>query len=74
MRKLLLILLILVVATAALGFYLGWFNFSTSRDPDSGKTGVQLTIDKDKIKGDAKKVKEKVTGGADQSKGQTEEK
>jgi len=58
MRKLLFVLLLLVVGVGALGVYLDWFRFSV-RDKDSGKVGIDLTIDKDKIKQDAEKAKDK---------------
>jgi len=48
MRKLLFVLLLLVVGGVGLGFYQGWFNVSTIREPGSRKTEVQLTIDQDK--------------------------
>jgi hypothetical protein len=74
MRTLLVILLLLVVCVVGLGFYLGWFSLSTSRDPNTGRSGVNLTIDQDKMKGDVKKAKEKVTGGGDSAKAQPDQK
>jgi hypothetical protein len=68
MRKVFVVLLLLVVAGVGLGFYRGWFGFSTSRDPETGKTEAQLSIDQDKMKADVKKTKEKVGGVASQAK------
>lgn len=70
MRKLLFVLLLLVVAVVGLGFYRGWFSSEITRDPESGRQGVQFEMDQNKIKPDVEKAKEKI-GGA---RGQTEEK
>ena len=61
MRKLLFVLLLLVVGVAALGFHQGWFSFSTSRDPETGRVGGQLNFDKDKLKSDVEKAKQQLT-------------
>jgi hypothetical protein len=63
MRKLLFVLLLLVVAVGVLGFYRGWFAFATTRDPESGREGVQFEIDHNKIKPDIETVKAKIGGG-----------
>jgi hypothetical protein len=47
-----------------LGFYLKWFEFSTSSDPETGRTGLQFNINKNKIKSDTDKAKQKITGKA----------
>jgi hypothetical protein len=73
MRNLIVALVLLVVVVAGLGYYLGWFHFSTSRDPQTGQPGAQITIDQDKVKADAQKARQKV-GAAGQAKGQPEEK
>jgi hypothetical protein len=68
-RKVLVVLLVLVVLAVGvgggLGFYLGWFDLATSRNPETGQTGVELNIDQKKMKEDVQKAKEKV-GGEDQ--------
>jgi hypothetical protein len=61
MRKVLVVLLVLVVAAVALGFYRGWFSFAQVRDPNSGQTEVRFGIDENKAKKDAQNVKEKIT-------------
>jgi hypothetical protein len=70
MRKLLFLLLVLVVGGVGLGFYLGWFSVSTSRDPATGRTGVQLTIDQEKMKTDTQAARQKVAGAVNQTRGQ----
>jgi hypothetical protein len=72
MAKLLLVLLLLVAVVIGLGFYLEWFSFSTSHDPESGRTGVKLDVDTNKIKTDADKVKQKITGRGAKDKEQPE--
>ena len=70
MRNLLIVLLVLIVAVVGLGYYLEWFSFSTSRDPETGRPGAQLSIDEDKMKADALKAKQKI-GAASHAKGQS---
>jgi predicted negative regulator of RcsB-dependent stress response len=48
---------LLVVAIVCVGFYLGWFHITThNTDQNSSAT---VTVDKDKIRADEGKVKEK---------------
>ena len=54
--------LVLSLCVAVLGFYRGWFSLSSrGRNPESNKVSVSLTVDPDKMKDDAEKVKEKTT-------------
>jgi len=47
MGRLFMVLVVLAVGIACIGFYLGWFNLaSESKD---GKSHITLTVDKDKI-------------------------
>jgi hypothetical protein len=62
MRKLLFVLLLLAVCVVALGFYRGWFSVETTRDPQTGREGVQFEIDQNKAKPDIEKAKEKIGG------------
>jgi hypothetical protein len=56
------VLLVLAFCVAVLGFYRGWFSLSSrGRDADSNKVNVSLTVDTDRIKDDAGKVKDKAT-------------
>ena len=57
MGKLLLVLVLVAACVIGLGFYLGWFGISTSTDTP-GKTGVNVTIDQDKIKSDAERARQ----------------
>jgi hypothetical protein len=58
MRGLFVVLVILVLAIAGVGFYQGWFQLSTSNADH--KTNVTLSVDQDKIRADEEKVKDKV--------------
>jgi hypothetical protein len=63
MRRLLFVHLLLVGSVIALGFYRGWFSFQTTYDPEAGREGVQLEIDRNRIQPDIRKVREKFSGG-----------
>jgi hypothetical protein len=61
------VVLVLALCVAVLGFYRGWFSLSSrGRDAESNKINVSLTVDPDKMKDDAEKVKEKTTALTDQ--------
>lgn len=68
MRKLGLMLIVLVVIVASLGFYRGWFTLSGGRESNSNKVDVNLSLDTDKVKRDAEIAKEKATELADKAK------
>ena len=74
MRRLLFILLLLAGGVVGLGFYRGWFSSATTRDPESGRQGVQFEIDQNKVKPDIDKAKQKVGGSGDQGQHKPEEK
>jgi hypothetical protein len=65
-RKLLLVLLLLVAGVVGLGFYRDWFTFSTSSDPETGKAGVHLGVDPDKMKSDAETARKKISDAVQQ--------
>jgi len=67
MRRLITFLLLVAVCVIALGFYLGWFDVSTSRDATGGQTDVKVRIDEKKIESDTQKAKEKVKGAIDRT-------
>ncbi len=50
MKTMMIVLALMVIAGVCLGFYLNWFNFSTSKN--RGNSSVTLTVDKDKIEAD----------------------
>jgi hypothetical protein len=60
MTRVILVLVLLVACVAGLGFYMGWFHLGS--DGADGKTHITLTVDKEKIQADEKKVLEKVHG------------
>jgi uncharacterized protein YxeA len=57
MKRILFVLVLLVAATVAVGFYMGWFTMTTGTA--DGKTNVNVTVDKDKIKADEQRAKDK---------------
>ena len=59
MRKLFVVLVILAIGVAALGFYRGWFNVEWEKRPD-GKGEVRGTVDEEKIKQDRNAAEERV--------------
>ena len=54
------VLLFLALLVAVVGFFRGWFSFS-SQGPDAStqKVDINLTVDPQKMKDDADKVREK---------------
>ena len=73
MRKILGTLVILSVVFCAVGFYRGWLSFSTGSDEQ--KTSLELTVDREGLKTDANKLKEKVkklTSGEEEASENTE--
>jgi hypothetical protein len=58
MMRLLGLLVVLLIAVAAVGYYLDWFKLSTA--DSSGKTNISVTIDKEKIREDEERAKAKV--------------
>ena len=59
MKRLLTLVVLVVIAVAALGYYLGWFQI-TRTDAD-GKPGVTVTVDKDKVHEDQQRAREKAS-------------
>jgi predicted negative regulator of RcsB-dependent stress response len=58
MKRLLVVVVLLVAGIVGLGFYRGWFRFSTDNtDPNVNAT---ITVDQDKIQADKEKAEEKV--------------
>jgi len=56
MKRLAIVVVVVFVGLAALGFYQGWFQFAT--ESTDHKTQLNLTIDKDKIHGDTEKARQ----------------
>lgn len=57
MNRFLVVLVLLVIAVAGLGFYLGWFHFAT--EGTDQKSSYTIEVDKDKIRKDKDTVIEK---------------
>ena len=60
MRALLVVVVLLFVGIAGLGFYRGWFHLSTNSTDQ--KPSATITVDKDKIHADEEKAKDTVQG------------
>ncbi len=60
MEYLLVLVLLLLVGVAGLGFYRGWFHLSTNSTGQ--KPSATITVDKNKFHADEEKAKEKVQG------------
>ncbi|MGH7172642.1 MAG: hypothetical protein ACRELG_20365 [Gemmataceae bacterium] len=54
MKAFLVVLVLLVAGVVGLGFYRGWFSFAS--DSADAKSNITLTVDKDKMQADEKKV------------------
>lgn len=51
-------ILVLLVCVLGLGFARGWFTVSKTPDTESNKVNINVTVDPDKVKEDAEKVKD----------------
>jgi len=62
-------LIVLAICIIGFGFYRGWFSLSGhGGDATNNKIDVNLTVDPDKVKDDAKIVKDKTTELGNQAK------
>ena len=62
MRNLVCVLIVLVlVGLAVVGYYREWYSFGKTSDSETGKTGIQLNIDQNKIHSDYDKAKKQVS-------------
>jgi hypothetical protein len=53
-------IVVLGIIFVAIALWRGWFTFSSyNNNPESGEVGVNLAVDRDKLKDDAESVKEK---------------
>lgn len=59
MKKLLLLVVVLIIATVGFGFYRGWFKFTAKEDPKDQKVDVGVKVDVAKVKADVGKASEK---------------
>lgn len=58
MARLIIALLLVAACVVGLGFYLGWFHFTSDRGDD--KDHATVTVDEEKIREDKKKAEEKL--------------
>ena len=66
MKKVLFVLLLCVVG---IGLYRGWFVLTSHSRDESNKVDVNLTVDPDKAKEDAAKVKDETTDLGERARG-----
>lgn len=59
-RMLVGILFFLVVGVAVVGYYREWFHVGSISGRDGERTGVEVTVDRDKVKSDIDKAKQRV--------------
>jgi hypothetical protein len=70
MRKVLFVVVLLIVCVIGLGFWRGWWGFSTSHDPETGQRGVEFKVNPNKVNSDVQKARERVSGSASPTKEQ----
>jgi len=70
MTRMLLALVLIVAVVASLGFYMGWFHFSSGSDGNSAH--ITVSMDKDQIQEDKDKAVEKVQDLGQQAKDKVE--
>ena len=58
MNRILIVLVVLGICVAGLGYYMGWFHVETTKS--DGQTHITLTVDQKKIQADEKRALEKV--------------
>ena len=58
MRTLMFVVVLFLVGIVGVGFYRGWFQLST--DTATQRPSATITVDKDKIRADEQKAKDKV--------------
>lgn len=56
MKNILIVIVLLVIVGAAVGFYRGWFSLSVQKD--SGQSSATVSVDKDKMEADKDRVRE----------------
>jgi lipopolysaccharide biosynthesis regulator YciM len=65
-RKLIGLSLLALIAAIGLGFYMGWFQFST--DNQNNKSNISLSVDRDKLESDKDKAVDAVQDLGQQAK------
>jgi hypothetical protein len=57
---LIVVVLLLVIGVAGLGYYREWYRFGTTSNPDTGQTEIQLKVDQKKVQADIDEAKQRV--------------
>jgi hypothetical protein len=63
MRRVLVILLVLAIGTAGLGYYRGWFTIATEESPQA--TDITVKVDKEKVRADRERAQQELKKLAD---------
>ncbi len=71
MRQFLFLLVVVVIGLGVVGYYRGWYEVSTTHSGDT--TNVNIAVDKDKMRQDEQRLKEKVRGAVDRAKEKIED-
>jgi hypothetical protein len=58
MRAILVVIVLFLVGIAGVGFYRGWFQFSSETDSANHKVNATFTVDEDKIREDKERMQE----------------
>jgi len=58
MRTMLIVVVVLMVGVAGLGFYRGWFQLSSDTDNAGHSINATFTVDEDKMRDDKEKLQE----------------
>ena len=58
MSRMLIVLVLIVAVVAGLGFYMGWFHFSSGSDNNDAH--ITVSVDKDQVQKDMDKAADKV--------------
>lgn len=66
MRRLMGAIVITLVIVAGVGYYMGWFQFSTNQSGQ--KSNIEISVDKQKIREDAEAAKKKAEELKDKAK------
>ena len=59
MNRFISFVLFLIVIAMCIGFFRGWFSFSTTKEVLGNKLDINLQVDRDKMQDDAKAIQEK---------------
>jgi hypothetical protein len=63
MNRILLVLFLVVLCVVGVGFYRGWF--ATETDSSGGKSNINFSVDREKIKDDVDSLKKKAANATE---------